>query len=446
MKKVFLLFALSLLSISTATALEPLKVAIFKTGGAANVQVVLNDYTGGTATAIYTGTPVSLTPNSSGIIIINVANNTATTDWADITAAQVNSYYVLDIKVGGTLYAQYRLDQQIINQSQGGVLDSEGNLTPPETGTASVGSDDNRWDGLYVTGNTLHVGPAGGMAGNDELAFSYDDATNTATMTVAGASSLTATAAGVTVPGTLTVNGNTTLSDEISDLVKVNSRIEQVIGDNNIAIGKEVYNTTATGARNLVLGYQTLQNINTGSNNVALGYLTAISLTSGHNNVIIGYSSGVSLTSGRNNVFLGSGTGNYITDGEDNIFLGRSAGGKPGQKADAMNTVAIGLDVLTTADNQVVIGNGSITETQLNGKLQNDVTTATHTQLSTANTSVIKYTEGTDVATGNLPTATNGTFLYIYCTNAVTNFLGSSVVANDVVSCVRIDGTWRRVK
>lgn len=176
MKKIFLLIALTLLAISTATALEPLKVAIFKTGGAANVQVVLNDYTGGTATAVYTGPSVSLTPNSSGIIVINIANNTAATDWADITAGQVNSYYVLDVIVGGTLYAQYRLDQQIINQSQGGVLDSDGNLTPPEDGGGSIGSDDARWSDLFVGSNTIHVGPAGG-APLTELAISYNAGT-----------------------------------------------------------------------------------------------------------------------------------------------------------------------------------------------------------------------------------------------------------------------------
>jgi hypothetical protein len=178
MKKVFLLFALALLSISTATALEPLKVAIFKTGGAANVQVVLNDYTGGTAIAIYTGPSVSLTPNSSGIIIINIANNTATTDWADITAAQVNSHYILDILVGGTLYAQYRLDKQIINQSQVGVLDSDGNLTPLESGSGSVGTDDNRWSELFVEGNTIHIGPDGGEVSNTEMRLSYNTSPN----------------------------------------------------------------------------------------------------------------------------------------------------------------------------------------------------------------------------------------------------------------------------
>ena len=176
MKKILLLIALTLLAISTVSALEPLKVAIFKTGGAANVQVVLNDYTGGTASAIYTGPAVSLTPNSSGVIIINIANNTAATDWADITAAQVNSHYILDVLVGGTLYAQYRLDQQIINQSQGGVLDSDGNLTPPEDGGGSIGSDDVRWSDLFVGSNTIHVGPAGG-APLTELAISYNAGT-----------------------------------------------------------------------------------------------------------------------------------------------------------------------------------------------------------------------------------------------------------------------------
>lgn len=203
MKKIFLLITLALLAISTASALEPIKVAIFKTGAAANVQVILNDYTGGNATAIYTGPTTLLTPNGSGVIIINIANNVGT-DWTDITAAQVNSYYVLDVLVGGTLYAQYRLDQQILNQAQGGILDTDGNLTPSETGTGSVGSDDNRWSDVYVEESTMHIGPPNGELNNTELALSYNTGTNTAHIKVDANDAILATSTGVTIPGTLT--------------------------------------------------------------------------------------------------------------------------------------------------------------------------------------------------------------------------------------------------
>ena len=93
-----------------------------------------------------------------------------------------------------------------------------------------------------------------------------------------------------------------------------------------------------------------------------------------------------------------------------------------------------------------MIGNTSITETQLNGKLQNDVTTTNHAGLVNANTSIIKYTEGTDVASADLPATTDGTFIYVLCTVVVNDFLGQAVSANEIVTCVIIDSTWYRVK
>ncbi|PKL80854.1 MAG: hypothetical protein CVV25_02755 [Ignavibacteriae bacterium HGW-Ignavibacteriae-4] len=206
MKKFTSLIILGLMSFTSLSALEPLKVAIMNNSSSAvSVQVKLNDYTGGTATTKYTGALQSLTPNGSGIIIVQVANNVGT-DWDDITATEVNSYYVLDVLVGGTLYAQYRLDQLILSQSQSTLYNNEGNLTPTKSGDNNLGEDNSRWGELYVRGNTIHIGPDGGMAGTDELAFSYNDVTNTATVTVAGANELLVNSDGIVINGGITAN------------------------------------------------------------------------------------------------------------------------------------------------------------------------------------------------------------------------------------------------
>lgn len=206
MKKFTSLIILGLMSLTSLSALEPLKVAIMNNSSTAvSVQVKLNDYTGGTATTKYTGAMQSITPNGSGIIIVQVANNVGT-DWDDITATEVNSYYVLDVLVGGTLYAQYRLDQLILSQSQSDIYNNNGNLAPSTSGANDLGEDNNRWGELYVQGNTIHIGPDGGMAGTDELAFSYNDATNTATMTVAGTNELLVNSDGIVINGGITAN------------------------------------------------------------------------------------------------------------------------------------------------------------------------------------------------------------------------------------------------
>jgi hypothetical protein len=209
MKNLFVLFAIALLSFSTALSLEPVKVAFTHSGtGSVSVEIRLTDYTGGTATNLYTQSATSYTPNGSGIITATVAG----TGWTAITPSQVNAYCVLDVYIGGILYAQYRLDQLILSQSSNSLLDNDGNLTPTESGTAGLGNDNNRWGELFLTGNTLHVGPDGGMAGSNELAISYNDGDNSAHFTVAGTDALTAEAAGVTIPGSLTTNGTTTFS------------------------------------------------------------------------------------------------------------------------------------------------------------------------------------------------------------------------------------------
>lgn len=228
MKKLILLFAITLLALSSASALDPIKVAIINTSGVAvDVQVKLNDYTGGTANLKYTGPVVTLTPNGSGIIITEVSDN-SNSEWSQITPAQVNSYYILDVYVNGNLYAQYRLDQQILNQSQGGTLDNDGNLVPPIGSTSSLGSDENRWEDAFISSNTLHVGPNGGLTGGTEMTLSYDYPTNSGTISVDGIESLKINSTGTTITG-----------DLIADPTGTNKSL--IVGDNNLD-----YNGTAS--------------------------------------------------------------------------------------------------------------------------------------------------------------------------------------------------------
>lgn len=464
-----ILFAIALLSLSGASALEPLKVAIMNTNGSAvNVQVILNDYSSGTADTKYTGATQSLTPNGSGIIIANVDNNIGT-DWDDITATEVNSYYVLDVLIDGTLYAQYRLDQLILSQSQTSVFDNDGNLSPATTGASDLGNDNNRWGELYITGNTLHIGPDGGMAGADELAFSYNDATNTATMTVAGVTALTAVNDNINIPQQATIDGlaigqgggniNTNTAIGLGALssntngsgntaIGQGALFSNIDGFYNTATGYSALYSNTTGTHNMANGTNTLFKNITGSSNTANGQSALYSNTSGSSNTANGQSALFLNISGDENTGLGYQAGYSLKTGNDNIFIGSNAGYNLSlQKVDAQNSMAIGAGTYTTADNQVVIGNSAITETQLRGKLQNNVTTAANTTaLAGAVTSVINYTGSGAVTSGDLPTATDGTFLFVLCTNGGFNFLGQTVSSGEVVTCLRIGGTWYRVK
>jgi hypothetical protein len=248
MKKIFLLIALALLTINTVSALDPIKVAIVNTGTTpVAVEVRLSDYTGGTASLVYTQASTNYTPNGSGIIIANIAG----AGWTAIASNTVTNYHILDVYVGGTLAAQYRLDNLLLSQGQGGVLDIEGNLTPPESGAGSVGSDDNRWSEVYIEESTMHIGPADGEFNNTELALSYNTGTNTAHIQVDATDAILVTSTGVTIPGTLTATGATTLSNlngVSTRNIAVNASGQVVVAESSVLTDATIDGNGTTGS------------------------------------------------------------------------------------------------------------------------------------------------------------------------------------------------------
>lgn len=91
--------------------------------------------------------------------------------------------------------------------------------------------------------------------------------------------------------------------------------------------------------------------ISAGDRVVGVGY-RALKQTTGDDHVAVGDQAGAALTGGSGSIFIGSGSGNGVS-----------------QKVDAVNSIAIGEDTDTTADNQIVLGNSSITHTALRGKV-----------------------------------------------------------------------------
>lgn len=155
---------------------------------------------------------------------------------------------------------------------------------------------------------------------------------------------------------------------------------------NNVAMGRNAGKdiTTATGCT--CIGARAGEKITTGGNNFCFGWLAGALLTTGLANSYIGTASGRSASSGsgntgigesslnglltgQRNVGIGTGGGRDLTTGINNVFIGHSAGDNASQKVDADNSIGIGFQTFTTADNQVVIGNTSITETILRGQV-----------------------------------------------------------------------------
>ncbi len=230
MNKILLtLITISILA-SSMFALEPMKVAYYTTNTSfQQVHVEIKDYSSGTT--LFVGENFNLTPNGSGVVIINIEDfpTGANGDLSGIDASTINTSVTVDIYVGTALFSQQRLDQLIKMQSSTTVFDNSGDFTPPTT-NSSLGQDDNRWEDAYVGSNTLHVGPDGGMTGSTEMTLSYDEIDNKGDISIDGTTAIELKTTGITIPGLAGV-GNRNIGVDASGNVVINNSAGVTAGD-----------------------------------------------------------------------------------------------------------------------------------------------------------------------------------------------------------------------
>jgi hypothetical protein len=135
-------------------------------------------------------------------------------------------------------------------------------------------------------------------------------------------------------------------------------------GSDNLAIGYQALAANVAGNSNLAIGYQALA-VNTGGGNLAIGYLALTKNISGTYNTGIGGDALYSNTSGSYNIAIGykagytATAGNANVSGANNVWIGYEAG--PGTSTQLSNSIAIGYLALSTASNQISLGNSSVT-------------------------------------------------------------------------------------
>lgn len=164
-------------------------------------------------------------------------------------------------------------------------------------------------------------------------------------------------------------------------------------GANNIAIGRVALASQTTGANNTAVGVSAMYRNTTGIHNTAIGLQAHYNNTTGSHSTSVGRDAGYSNTTGSWNVNVGvdanpgnsTGSGNTVVGGEcfygsdfadasinqnltgsNNTIIGYHAGSTGGAQ-NRQNCTAIGYEARVTADNQVVIGNASVTDTTLRG-------------------------------------------------------------------------------
>lgn len=141
-----------------------------------------------------------------------------------------------------------------------------------------------------------------------------------------------------------------------------------VTGSDHTAIGCEALQYTTGGVGNTAVGKRAARWNSTGTGNTALGDTALEFNTTGDRNASVGYSSLLNLDGGDDNAALGNSAGRGLAGAASrNTMLGFGAGAAALQKVDAQNTICIGADSWSTADNQTVIGNNQTVQTVLRG-------------------------------------------------------------------------------
>ena len=145
----------------------------------------------------------------------------------------------------------------------------------------------------------------------------------------------------------------------------------------SVAIGRDALGALTSGAGNTAVGYASMQNGGTINTSTAVGYATLQNGVDGMTgNTAIGYgvldsannsnaddNTGVGkealgvLSSGAQNVAVGKDAGNVIQGGNNNVCIGKGA--NPSAHGGS-NQVVIGKDALGEGDNQVSLGNSSV--------------------------------------------------------------------------------------
>ena len=159
-------------------------------------------------------------------------------------------------------------------------------------------------------------------------------------------------------------NGNTTFdSNNVAvgyEALYSNQPTSGSEGKWNSAFGNQTLYSNITGWDNTANGYQALYSNNAGWRNTANGSLALRDNTMGQQNTAVGSLALRHNTEGQQNTAVGGSTLHVNTTGSENTALGYSAGPAAGL-TNLFNTTAIGYGTITTASNQVRIGDVFVT-------------------------------------------------------------------------------------
>lgn len=139
--------------------------------------------------------------------------------------------------------------------------------------------------------------------------------------------------------------------------VGFNSLQNNTNGNYNNSVGGFSLKYNTEGTRNIAMGYASLYRNTSGSSNSAIGHASLYGNETGNFNVAIGRDS-LRNSVNNNNVAIGYSSGLLIENGSDNITIGTSSNVSD---SNATNQIVLGSGAIGTGNNEIVLGNDSIT-------------------------------------------------------------------------------------
>jgi hypothetical protein len=233
--------------------------------------------------------------------------------------------------------------------------------------SAAAASIGGTGSGFTVPVATISSGDSNTAIGRDALYSNKQGGSNTAT----GLSALfsNTTGSGNVATGTSALRFNTTGSNNTANgyeaLYSIQWVVKQPLGFERCILILQVLINSA-------VGYQALYLNTTGANNTAIGIFSSEKNTTGTGNAALGYAALYRNTTGNNNIAVGLNAGRFIDGGADNTITSNSVFLGQNTRALAIsqtNQIVIGESAVGLGSNTAILGNSSITKTQLQGNV-----------------------------------------------------------------------------
>ena len=395
MRKIYILLVFILSSTSILYSLEPVRVAfVYPAGTSTEVKVELFDYSSNTL--VYNTNLGILTANNSGIITFIVDGGTP--DWGTISATNINTSLVVNVKigVGEVLYAQYRLDNLLIIQAQ------TGSGSALVNGLGAFKSENGKTISISPTDDFIFGSDSTNYGSSEERKFFFDYGKRA--FRVGGIANtnwdldsigLYSFSSGLNTKakgwGSVAFGNDTESMGFSSFVANYNNQAigsysvafgvgTNAIGNSSFTVGGEA---TATGEYSSALGYRTHSKSNysfaagyldtaEGNGSIAMGYLAraknTASVSIGNGSIATGFASTALGT-------LTQSIGNYSTalgnttksEGSSSTALGfrsmsngdYSIAGGNNDTANGYASIALGSESLAGSDYSVAIGNNA---------------------------------------------------------------------------------------